>query len=341
LTQQVGRQSPLLGFPVLGYAVTPLHPGVGRAPGAVDLPVQRDPMGYPIVYASSVKGALKAECARQAGGVDCFDRDSGRIKCDDERCALCCCLFGREPGSEETASSLLSVLDLVPLFFPVPSLSHGYLYITTPYLARRAYAILEAAGAPGELGKLAELLNTIAGSRPAEGAAKGCIEGEVYIVTDKLRVEKLGDCSGLNAVKKLGGLAGDMDSRLIVVSDADGPLYVEKGLIRVTRVRLKLHTKTVETGGLWTEEYIPEGTVFLGGFIAAVPKKNKYCAIARGTEPEEGSDVVLEDAARELVCKLLERLQQKNSTFYAVIGGKETIGRGLIKFIIPQQCSTS
>ena len=94
-----------IGILIIGYAVTPLHPGAGRVPGVVDLPVQRDPMGYPMLYASSLKGALKAECARRSD-VNCF-KDDGRIDCD--KCKLCCCLFGGEPGEASEASGLLSV----------------------------------------------------------------------------------------------------------------------------------------------------------------------------------------------------------------------------------------
>lgn len=45
---------------ILAYAITPVHVGMGRAPGVVDLPFQRDSIGYPIVYGSSFKGVLKS-----------------------------------------------------------------------------------------------------------------------------------------------------------------------------------------------------------------------------------------------------------------------------------------
>ncbi|MCX8185483.1 MAG: RAMP superfamily CRISPR-associated protein, partial [Sulfolobales archaeon] len=42
-------------------ALTPLHVGVGRGYSAqVDLPVQRDEFGFPVIWSSSLKGALKA-----------------------------------------------------------------------------------------------------------------------------------------------------------------------------------------------------------------------------------------------------------------------------------------
>ncbi len=326
----------MLGFLVLGYAVTPLHPGVGRTPGTVDLPVQRDPMGYPIVFASSVKGAFKAECARRvASDGSCFNGE-GRIRCNEKECSLCCCLFGHEPGQEETASGLLSVLDFVPLFIPVPSLSHGYLYMTSPYLAARALAILEAlnealrrdgGSLPEEVKGLREVLTEAAKADGYRACSEVDTSNGLYIVTSDVK-GKLGDaidCSGLQKLSnKLRGLAEKLASRLVVVPDSDAQSIVEKSLIRITRVRLNLATKTVSERALWTEEYIPQGSIFLGGFIATLPKKNRYCT--------EG--FVDEETAKRKVNEFLKKLAARaGCTAYAIVGGKETIGKGLLKLI--------
>ncbi len=334
------------GVVVLGYAVTPLHPGVGRSPGIVDLPVQRDPMGYPIVFASSIKGALKAECGRRLdpnGG--CFN-DEGRLACSkggESDCSLCCCLFGHEPG-EEQATGLLSVLDFIPLAFPVPSLDRGYVYVTTPYLARRVVSILDAIDAKGDLTELRSFLSDIteSGQERSENPPKlrGCLggSGRVAIVLDEFDgVEELSNCQHLGILEKLGGLAQDISSRLVVVPDDAGPLYVEKSLVRITRVRLNIATKTVSGRALWTEEYIPAGTLFLGGLIATLPKRNKYCRnVLRSGEAGEGELAIVSDSA---VSVILEKFREamkldKNNVTYMVIGGKETIGKGLVKLQI-------
>jgi len=341
-SRKSGGNNPQLlrGFAVLGYAVTPLHPGVGRAPGVVDLPVQRDPMGYPLVYASSVKGAFKAECGRRS---NCVDTNSGRLDCN--KCSLCCCLFGHElETGGESAAGLLSVLDMVPLFFPVPSLSHGYLYMTTPYLAARASAVLDAIdaqrvnsleGLKGLLDKAAEL-----GQSLGEGEAAACSgvsvessEEKVYIGSTEVKVkEKSLPCNGLEKLLgRLGGLAPSIPRRLIVVSDSDGAVLVEKGLIRLTRVKLRVDTKTVAGTALWTEEYIPQGTVFLSGFLALTPRKNPYCCKYIGTN---NSCVVEEKDSDKLLREFINILGAKDCTAYAVIGGKETIGKGLLRLIL-------
>jgi len=343
-------QPAVSGLLILGYAVTPLHPGAGRVAGPVDQVVQRDPMGYPIVFASSVKGAFKAECARrveQKRNTNCFD-DNGRVKCgkagseekqagakcEDIECSVCCCLFGSEPGTGEQETGLLSILDFTPLFFPVPSLTEGYVYVTTPYLIKRALAILEVLGVEGLKG-LSTFFNEVVQRESELSDTKALTtisdESEVYVSTQKFSVSKVSKIEQAKEALKLieekaGPLARNLSNRLVVLSDAVGPTYIARGMIRIARVRLRLDTKTDAKGGLWTEEYIPQGTIFLGGFIVPNPRrKNKYC--------EEYSKICKEGKALDPLNTLIEVLGGNCET-YAVIGGKETIGRGLIRLVL-------
>ena len=328
------------GFVVLGYAVTALHPGIGRAPGTVDLPVQRDPMGYPMIYASSVKGAFKAECGRRSS--NCLLKSSdGRIACED--CPICCCLFGHELGGSP-AAGLLAVLDMVPLFFPVPSLSHGYLYITTPYLAARAASILSAiATEEAGIKDLKGFLEAVKGYGSSTGKGRALNEGEVavcssfgeevggevYVGSTALKIVDKGlKCKDLALIEELGGLASTIRSRLVVASDKDGPLLIEKGLVRLTRVKLRVDTKTVAGQALWTEEYIPPGTVFLSGFIALTPRRNRYCC---GSDKEADKCIIVDDEQVEkLLMDFVRLIGGDDCTAYAIVGGKETIGKGML-----------
>jgi CRISPR-associated protein Cmr4 len=52
---------------VLIESVTNIHPGIGRFGGVIDMPVQRDHLGYPVIYASSLKGSLKSALFNVAG----------------------------------------------------------------------------------------------------------------------------------------------------------------------------------------------------------------------------------------------------------------------------------
>ena len=327
------------GLLVLGISITPLHPGVGRAPGVVDLPIARDPLGYPIVLASSVKGALKALCAKRL----CKERlkdDIGRIDCDrclkgdeeaDNRCLLCCCLFGPEPGSGEKGAGLLSVLDFFLLAIPVPSASHGYVYLTSPYLLKRALGLLEVLKAEG-VEKADELYNATIKllNEIKDGESYSAIGGDVDVGGTLIHTETLKNVDFLDKelLKSLGGLARDAAERLVLVPDSEAVHLLERGLIRVTRVRLRIDTKTVAEHALWTEEYIPPGTLFIGG-LTITGYSNEYC-----TKLCNNRRCGDKDACNLLEDFKSEALKVSNNVAYMIVGGKETIGKGLVKLYV-------
>ena len=76
---------------LLGYGVEPVHPGAGRSPGVVDLPVVRDEAGYPYVPRSEVRGALKHHCMAASGCLEkCMEKvDDRRMKCFRDGRVVC------------------------------------------------------------------------------------------------------------------------------------------------------------------------------------------------------------------------------------------------------------
>ena len=311
--------------PVLASALTPLHPGAGRVPGVVDLPVQRDPYGYPLVPASSVKGALKT----QAGLRNRCVKD-GMIKCENSNiaCKTICCVFGPEPGSGDEGASAASVVDFFLLAIPVPSLEYGYVYVTSPMLLARAHGILEAATTDNIMfSKLSKVIDTMLGEakglRGHSVVALG-IQDKVTLGLEKFTVKKtLGvdelELESLNPLYR----AQPLGQNLVVVGDDVAPTVIEKGLVRVTRVRLDRKKKTVAQGALWTEEYLPPGSLFVGAITFTKPR-NKYCK-----EAGVGN-------AEDVKKKFIELLSGSSNValFYASVGGKETIGKGLMKLMI-------
>ncbi len=309
---------------LFAIALTNVHVGAGRAPSVVDLPVIRDSLGVPFIPASSIKGALKTLCGYRKS---CIDKDEGIIKCDD--CGDCCCLFGPEAGKGDEGSSALSILDGVLMAIPVASASEGYVYITSPLLLERCSMVFEALGY-NDLARSIENLarvgidkyisidggvasssNLTSGSTIRIDVAGTGYDLELVTSIDSEAKELL------NKLSKLGGLASSIMSKLAILSDAHAIHVIEKALLRVTRVRLRRDTKTVAHGALWTEEYIPIGTIFVLGMVET-PMRNKYC---------EGID--------NPVNKLIEILGLGNGITYITIGGKESIGKGILKLLKP------
>lgn len=260
---------------MLAYAVTPVHVGAGRAPGVVDLPVQRDTIGYPIVYGSSFKGVLRSY----------FEEVKGNTQGGNQGNVVGCLFGGDIDGPGEKPAGRLIFTDLIPVFYPVASLD-GYVYVTTDYLLRRVYDIMSVAGT-GNNKIFVEDGNQVSDLRVL-----------LTRVSPSKVIRPGGEITGL------GSLINNTD-KIYVLNNKDGLRIIESALIRVTRNVLDDKKKTSQN--IWTEEYIPHGTVFVGAIFET------------DRRAEECKDVNVRDEIKAL---------DGASVF---IGGKETVGKGLMK----------
>ena len=281
-------------------AVTPVHAGMGRGYlEHVDLPHQRDEFGMPCIWGSSVKGAFKS-AVRGAG-------DAGCVKA---------CL-GPDPGDLEVReySSAVSFLDARLLLVPARSLRGIWAYVTTPHL----------------LGYLAEYLEALGPGWEARSKALRSIKPRVSS-TDRVLIDSKAFLSEVevrdvrvdgNALKPLldllpKGLREKVEERgVVVVDDDEGKRIITRSMMIQYRVRLSRATKTVEEGP-WTEEYLPQEAVLVTGVRCTTPTKAR-------------------DECRDCCEWLVKVLGKLN---YGVwLGGKETIGRGLLKVYVERDRS--
>ena len=281
------------GIPFVVYAITSLHVGMGRSSGVVDLPIQRDPQGFPIIFSSTFKGALKQYCGTVYNAIN----NNGRIDCS--KANVCCCLFG---GEEETdATSIVSLSDLYPIAIPVPSLDKGYVYLTSRYL----------------INTVVDLFNAVNYEEGVKLFSSIVSQSKVTIGTD-IEVPLVKVSSNLlNILSSLGSIAKKLNEGIAIEEDdSKAVLEIERGIIKYTRNRIDLNTKTVVAGSLWTEEYLPHGSIFAGIMFLNTPRRNKYC-----------NDKICDDqCAFQKVNEFI-----KNKEFYLNVGGKETIGKGVVK----------
>ncbi len=296
---------------LLALAITPVHAGVGQQFGAVDLPVQRDTMDYPIIYSSSFKGALKNECVKRLSEIECSNNKPCRAK-EDGKCRK---LFGSDASPNEGMGSV-TVTDLRLLFIPARSAEKGPIYLTTRYMLDSALELLNLTDSSDLKGAL-ELLRS-KDSSSVQGSSAQTSEPKVSVmgIADvPLRDISKSALSNLFTDSKLyqslisSGVAVADNS----ISGADSSILVNRALIRITRNRLDLLKKTVAKNSLWTEEYIPQGSVFI-----AVAMENKM-------KTDEASSQTASGDSFEGVF---------GRGFYLNLGGKETIGRGLLRVVV-------
>ena len=300
--------------------LTPLHTGVGRTGTVVDLPVQRDPLGFPIIYASSLKGAVKSHVYLSGGKF----RE----------------LLGPEPGDDEKYSSPISFTDAKLVFMPIRSGKSSPVMVTSKRMLDYAIDILElieflkeSNGEEANLDELKDLKETLRKLRsmePSSGKATSISKDPIVRLNDRDEVIIGGERFTVDS-KELDGINSNLLARLnvdsfsdameriIVLNDDDVLRILEKGMIRLTRIRVDRKRKVVSGTALWTEELIPQGSLFLAGILMSEDRR-------KALESDESLRKSI-----DLRNEFANSLGIKDGMSYLFLGGKETVGRGIVK----------
>ena len=279
-------------------ALTPVHAGAGRgASEHVDLPVQRDEFNFPCIWASSLKGALRSLFTRTV-------EDKSKIRE----------IFGPEPSRGHESSSLVNFLDARLLFMPARSLKGIWTYLTSPHLIYYLITYLE--GTKQQEDKLSKLIKSMEQLSLPVTSNKGIFVHDNTLVLNEVDIT---DCNVKeDLIKSLfdGILPNELlnlicKKGLVIVDDDLALNLVQRSMVIQYRIRINYTTKTVVGGSLWSEEYVPQETVFVSGIVyrSSIGSSN-IKALFSWFENE------------------LERLK------YVWLGGKETIGKGLLKMYI-------
>jgi len=343
-----------VGKVVLLEALTPLHPGAGRGAGHVDLPVQRDEFDFPAVWATSIKGALKSTLLLSCDALsDKIDRAVCR-----RRVLL---VFGPETDEAHEYASAVSFLDARLVAIPARSLKGVWTYVTSPHLLRYLLHYLEAAGHPAAegLGKLLEEVKQAVTGGSAVASTDRILVGGNAVLNEMTLSAKTHDAVVSLASLfpgEVGRLVGEQG--LVVVSDDIVGEVVKRSMLVQTRIKLDYRRKTVESGGLWDEEYVPQFTIFATVLFCTGIKatKNKVEAFAKNDiyklklqdipEDKKELDKIVEELKRrydEIMPKLENPKQVCEEVFKVgdgrrigslVFGGKETVGKGLARLVV-------
>jgi CRISPR-associated protein Cmr4 len=341
-----------VGRVILLEALTPLHPGASRGAGHVDLPVQRDEFGFPAVWATSLKGALKSTLLLSCEAIS---NSIERAVC--RRKVLL--IFGPETDEAHEYASAVSFLDGRLAAVPARSLRGVWTYVTSPHLLRYLLRYLKAAEHPaaGELGKLLEEVKQAAAVGEAVASTDRVLVGGRAVLNEIAFSARTHD-----AAARLAGLfPGEVgrlirEQGLVVVSDDLIGETVRRSLLVQTRIRLDYRTKTVESRGLWDEEYVPQFTFFVTvlfctGVKAAKDRaktfaKNDIKKLNLQGASEEDLAKKEEDLAKkyedvmsalespEGVCEEVFKTGDGRRIRSLVFGGKETVGKGLASMAV-------
>jgi len=283
-------------------AESPIHAGTGAELGYVDLPIQRErATGLPTIHGSGVKGAIRDIAGRSP-------------KLDSKVVVE---LFGSEPPSGPGGAALepgaLVFTDARLLLLPCRTAGPAFAWVTSPMALARLRRDATEAGLPQpppEIGSgladdralVADQQSAYSGSevfveefRFARVAEPSVTDWAIFIRDHLLPADQVYEFWRVQATRAL-----------VVVSDDNFRDFAMHGTEVVTRVRLDPIRKTVVEGALWTEEYLPQDSL-LYSLVAATVRTDHAVQVFGHLNTILGTHPVIQ------------------------FGGKETIGRGLVR----------
>jgi len=281
---------------------TSLHAGAGRMVGVIDLPIQREAhSGWPCVYGSAVKGALRTRAEGESWVSDVFGPDT--------------------QNASDHAGALL-VTDARLLLLPVRSLTTHFKWVTCPALLRRFAADCRRLGleAPGEIPEVEREEALV--PRLPEGGGLGT---DLFLEQFRFQSRQHDLTALVASIARLLAQEGAADAllrQLTVIHDDLFALLARFATPVAAHVRLQNETRTVAPGALWYEESLPPDTLLYVGLIAAPSRRQ---------DARKGSAEVLGHVATDLFGAGHDYLQ---------LGGNETVGMGWCRVrLLPGQGS--
>lgn len=289
------------------HALSPVHVGMGRGAGVIDLPVIREAVtNLPYLPGSGIKGVLRDAC--RDAGVD----ESTMIR-----------MFGPEPKRparddapegtgglpDQDAAGTASFTDLRLLFLPVRTGKGLFAWVTCPYVLTRWALDARHAGGTANVTGISVGEDGILLAETAKEAlvTDGMVDLEDLCLTPEDDVPAEWD-TVVETVARGSldpGFHGFFTKHAGVVSDTAFGYLSRTATEIVARNRIEDDTKTVAEGALWWEEAVPSEAIFSGLVVAT----------RRHTEGITGLVDILHQA--------IEPVLQ--------IGGDASIGRGLVE----------
>lgn len=243
------------------HAQTSLHPGSGTALGVVDLPIQRERhTQWPLIPGSALKGVSRDACRRSSGN-------------DDQLFAA----FGPDAPDADKHAGAISLTDARILAFPVRSLRGVFAWVTAP-------AVLERFNRDAALARAPQLPS---GGVPDKGKAL-CSPGSPLLVDgnklvlEEFEFEQTGDASVVSEwlaehvfLVRDSATPDAFRRRLVVLHDDDFTHFVRHATEVVARIGLDYEKKTVKTGALFYQEFLPTETLFYAVVFANASRRDQ------------------------------------------------------------------
>ena len=234
---------------ILGlHAQTAIHAGSGQSLDVIDLPIQREAhSGYPVIFGSSLKGALRAHA-------------------DHNNAEHLSTIYGSE-NAEHASAIRISDAKLIAL--PVRSLTTHFRLVTCPHLLERLNRDLAQIGKKKALEIPSVKNETEIRTADQKDQTNLFLEEYRYTVRTCGKLphwqQQIADLTGQNSeqLANLSVISNDQFAHICQTATAIAP-----------HIAIDNKNKTVKGGALWFEETLPPETL-LYSLISAVDARHK------------------------------------------------------------------
>jgi CRISPR-associated protein Cmr4 len=300
------------------HAQTGMHPGSGTALGTVDLPIQRERhTQWPIIPGSTLKGIIRDACRDKAAANHSEREEDGRRLsrrdvANREDADLVAAFGPGKVDQQNGHAGALTVTDARILAFPVRSLKGVFAWVTCPAVLGRLVRDLKLNPNSNNQTHRHLTLTQLPGKDKLLCRRDGplVIDGN-RVLLEEFDFEVIGEASGVATWIAQHAVSDDftqkrIQSHLVVLHDDDFTHFVRHATEVVARVGLDYERKTVKSGALFYEEFLPPETLF-------------YTVVLANPSRRQGHVKDAEEMMTYLRQNLPPVLQ---------IGGDETIGKG-------------
>ncbi|MCM8771967.1 MAG: type III-B CRISPR module RAMP protein Cmr4 [Candidatus Omnitrophica bacterium] len=255
------------------------------------------------------------------------DKDKNELIKFDEAIAL---VFG--PEGEEAHAGAMSITDARILLFPVKSLKGVFAWITCPMVLERFKKDLELAGISGfSFNNFGQLEKSLPGQTNISISSKVVLEEFTFEVSENETTSNIAEWLADNILPNTNTYnfwKEKLRKDLVILSDDDFKQFVKTSTEVITRTRIDNITGTVDkkTGGLWTEEYLPQDTILYSLVMFTFPR----------VENEDQKGIFKADSP-DKEAKLVSEFFEKGLPPVIQIGGNQTIGKGFVRVNILKQ----
>ena len=313
--------------PLFLICETPLHAGSGSDLGIVDLPIQRERhTNFPKIEASSLKGAL-----REASETYVLESTSNKMVDLKELNKI----FGYDEGAlkgvskeqmknlfeneEKEFAGCIGFTDARLLLFPVKSLYGVFAWITCPRVIKRFINDLQLTGVSFDFNTEGVIEGRTPNGCESLYSKEKIIQLEEFIF-NKIQVESndgnISKFATWLSQKVFEGYGDYWQEKaaedIVVLSDEDFRDFVTITTEVITRTKIDNERGTVESGALFSEEYLPAESVMY--------------SLAMFADENFKNSAVKSDA----VHKKFEGYLNGNNNIVQ-IGGNATLGKGIVK----------